>query len=49
VGDKAFWSSVGGGVLNVLSGHTKIFISLMIGDTEEEDLENAKKIIQLLL
>jgi len=49
VGDKAYWSSVGGGGLNVLSGNAKLFISLMVADTDEEDKENTKMIAQLLL
>lgn len=49
VGDKAYWSSVAGGGLNVLSGNTKMFISLMIGDTKEEDIQNASKIGRLIL
>lgn len=49
VGDSAYWSAVAGGGLNVLSGNIKISISLMIGDSIEEDMKNAEKIAQLIL
>jgi len=49
IGDGAYWSPVAGGGLSVLSGNTKMFISLMIGDTQEQDIDNAKKIAQLIL
>ena len=49
VGDAAFWSNVGHGSLNVLSGNVKLVISVMISDTVEEDIENAKIIAKHLL
>ena len=49
VGDSAFWTSVGKGSLNILSGNAKIILSPMIGNTLEEDVNNAKKIAQLLM
>jgi hypothetical protein len=48
VGDSAYWTTVGGGSLFVLSGNMKVSISPMIGDTLKEDIENAKLIAQLL-
>ncbi|MFK8010895.1 MAG: hypothetical protein AB8B80_02575 [Marinicellaceae bacterium] len=49
LGDGAYWSNVAGGGLNILSGNTKMFISLMIGDTQEEDKQNAIKIAKSIL
>jgi hypothetical protein len=48
VGDSAYWTAVGGGSLIILSGNVKVSISLMIGDTIKQDIENAKLIAELL-
>lgn len=47
VGDAAYWSKVGFGGLNVLSGDVNVSIAPMIGDTEEADIENAKLVFGL--
>ncbi|WP_154222016.1 hypothetical protein [Marinicella rhabdoformis] len=47
VGDAAYWSKVGFGGLNVLSGDVNVSIAPMIGDTEEADIENAKLVFNL--
>jgi CCR4-NOT transcriptional regulation complex NOT5 subunit len=49
IGDSSFWTSVGGGSLNVLSGNLKLTISPMIAETENEDIDNAKLIAELIL
>ncbi|MFK7732932.1 MAG: hypothetical protein AB8B48_15025 [Pseudomonadales bacterium] len=48
VGDAAFWSKVGFGALNVHSNGMEINIAPMIADTEEADIENAKRIFDML-
>jgi hypothetical protein len=49
VGDAAYWSVIGQGNLNVLIGNVKIVIAPMIADTEEADIEIAKKVALKLL
>lgn len=48
LGDAAFWSKVGFGSLNVHYQGVEIYIAPMIADTEEEDVENAKRVFSML-
>ena len=48
VGDAAFWSKMGFGSLNVHFQGVEIYIAPMIADTEEEDVENAKRVFSML-
>jgi hypothetical protein len=49
IGDAAYWTAVGGGSLNVLSGNIKLSISPMIADTAEDDIQNARSIADLII
>ncbi len=48
VGEGAYRSLISNGGLNALVGNTKVYVSPMIGDSVEEDIENAKKIVELI-
>lgn len=50
VGDAAYWSNLIGGMMYVLDGNARIELSIIqIGNTMEEDMENATKIAKLLV
>lgn len=49
VGDLAYWTTIGGGSLNVLSGNIKLSISPMIADTIEADRQNANTIAKSII
>lgn len=49
IGDAAYWSKLGSGSLEFLDSDVQATVSPVIGDSKEEDFENAKRIALVLL
>ncbi len=47
--DAAYWSKVGMGGLFVLDGNIQVYVSPMIADDESTDIDNAKKVVEVIL